>query len=77
MNFEMIFSRYIKFVNANSNIQSVQRPVIMKAFEHIQVRCIIGILGKLDLGIYVIDANTIKHIHLMRAINATSLSNRS
>lgn len=37
MNFEMILSRYIKFVNANSNIQSVQRPVVMKAFEHIQV----------------------------------------
>ncbi|KAJ8925772.1 hypothetical protein NQ315_009620 [Exocentrus adspersus] len=36
MNFEMILSRYIKFANANSNIQSVQRPVIMKAFEHIQ-----------------------------------------
>ncbi|KAJ8960326.1 hypothetical protein NQ318_004060, partial [Aromia moschata] len=36
MNFEMILSRYIKFANANSNIQTVQRPVIMKAFEHIQ-----------------------------------------
>lgn len=38
MNFEMIMSRYLKFANANSNIQSVQRPVIMKAFEHIQVK---------------------------------------
>lgn len=37
MNFEMIFSRYIKFVNANSNIQTVQRPVILKAFEHLKV----------------------------------------
>lgn len=39
MNFEMILSRYLKFANANSNVQSVQRPVIMKAFEHIQVIC--------------------------------------
>lgn len=37
MNFEMVFTRYLKFVNANSNIQTVQRPVIMKAFEHLQV----------------------------------------
>lgn len=37
MNFEMIFSRYIKFANANSNIQTVQRPVIIKAFEHLKV----------------------------------------
>lgn len=44
MNFEMILSRYLKFANANSNIQSVQRPVIMKAFEHIQVICKLYIL---------------------------------
>lgn len=37
MNFEMILSRYLKFANSNSNIQSVQRTVVMKAFEHIQV----------------------------------------
>lgn len=37
MNFEMIFTRYLKFVNANSNIQTVQRPVVMKAFEHLKV----------------------------------------
>nr|XP_022913748.1 origin recognition complex subunit 4 [Onthophagus taurus] len=36
MNFEMIYTRYVKFVNANSNIQTVQRAVVMKAFEHIQ-----------------------------------------
>lgn len=38
MNFEMIVSRYLKFVNSNSNIQSVQRSVVMKAFEHIKVK---------------------------------------
>jgi len=37
-NFEAIYNRYIKFANQNSSIQSVQRPVIMKAFEHIKVR---------------------------------------
>ncbi|XP_012274569.1 origin recognition complex subunit 4 [Orussus abietinus] len=36
INFEMILNRYAKFVNQNSSIQSVQRPVIMKAFEHIK-----------------------------------------
>lgn len=38
MNFEMILSRYLKFSNANSSVQPVQRSVVMKAFEHIQVR---------------------------------------
>lgn len=38
MNFEMIFARYLKFVCSNSNVQNVQRPVLMKAFEHIQVQ---------------------------------------
>lgn len=37
MNFEMIFTRYLKFVNANSNVQTIQRPVVMKAFEHLKV----------------------------------------
>lgn len=37
MNFEVIFARFTKFVNSNSNIQNVQRAVLMKAFEHIQV----------------------------------------
>lgn len=48
-NFEMILTRYNKFVNANSNVQNVQRSVVLKAFEHIQVgfRCPIqGILPK-------------------------------
>lgn len=36
-NFEMILTRYTKFSNANANIQTVQRAVIMKAFEHIEV----------------------------------------
>ncbi|XP_015602617.1 origin recognition complex subunit 4 [Cephus cinctus] len=36
LNFEMVLNRYMKFVNQNSSIQSVQRPVIMKAFEHIK-----------------------------------------
>ncbi|XP_043599414.1 origin recognition complex subunit 4 [Bombus pyrosoma] len=35
-NFEAIYNRYIKFANQNSSIQTVQRPVIMKAFEHIK-----------------------------------------
>ncbi|EFN77500.1 Origin recognition complex subunit 4 [Harpegnathos saltator] len=36
LNFETIYNRYIKFANQNSSIQSVQKPVIMKAFEHIK-----------------------------------------
>lgn len=36
LNFEMVLNRYIKFANQNSSIQSVQRPVIMKAFEHVK-----------------------------------------
>ncbi|XP_053979921.1 origin recognition complex subunit 4 [Hylaeus anthracinus] len=36
LNFETVYNRYIKFANQNSSIQSVQRPVIMKAFEHIK-----------------------------------------
>lgn len=37
MNFEMVLTRYLKFANANSAVQTVQRPVIMKAFEHLEV----------------------------------------
>lgn len=40
LNFETIYNRYIKFANQNSSIQSVQRPVIMKAFEHIKVKVV-------------------------------------
>ncbi|XP_020291652.1 origin recognition complex subunit 4 isoform X2 [Pseudomyrmex gracilis] len=36
LNFEAVYNRYVKFVNQHSSIQSVQRPVIMKAFEHIK-----------------------------------------
>ncbi|CAF4833245.1 unnamed protein product [Pieris macdunnoughi] len=36
MNFEMILNRYTKFANENSSTQSVPRPVILKAFEHLQ-----------------------------------------
>lgn len=41
LNFEMIYTRFLKFANVNSSIQLVQRPVVMKAFEHIQVMLII------------------------------------
>ncbi|KAF7275729.1 hypothetical protein GWI33_011328 [Rhynchophorus ferrugineus] len=36
MNFEMVYSRYVKFANKHASIQTVQRPVVMKAFEHIE-----------------------------------------
>ncbi|XP_063985608.1 origin recognition complex subunit 4 [Diachasmimorpha longicaudata] len=36
LNFETVLNRYIKFANQTSSIQTVQRPVIMKAFEHIK-----------------------------------------
>ncbi|XP_028167581.1 origin recognition complex subunit 4 isoform X1 [Ostrinia furnacalis] len=36
MNFEMVLHRYTKFANANSSAQTVPRPVILKAFEHLQ-----------------------------------------
>lgn len=36
-NFEMILTRYTKFINSNSSVQAVPRPVILKAFEHLQV----------------------------------------
>lgn len=36
-NFEMILTRYTKFANSSSNIQPVPRPVVLKAFEHLQV----------------------------------------
>ncbi|XP_023943911.2 origin recognition complex subunit 4 [Bicyclus anynana] len=36
MNFEMVLHRYTKFANANSSNQSVPRPVVLKAFEHLQ-----------------------------------------
>ncbi|XP_014363956.2 origin recognition complex subunit 4 isoform X1 [Papilio machaon] len=36
MNFEMVLHRYKKFVDKNSSTQTVPRPVILKAFEHLQ-----------------------------------------
>ncbi|XP_033336285.1 origin recognition complex subunit 4 [Megalopta genalis] len=36
LNFEAVYNRYNKFATQHSSIQSVQRPVIMKAFEHIK-----------------------------------------
>ncbi|XP_050359060.1 origin recognition complex subunit 4 [Nymphalis io] len=36
MNFEMVLHRYTKFSNTNSSTQTVPRPVILKAFEHLQ-----------------------------------------
>ncbi|XP_037968820.2 origin recognition complex subunit 4 [Plutella xylostella] len=36
MNFEMVLHRYTKFANTNSSTQAVPRPVILKAFEHLQ-----------------------------------------
>ena len=37
LNFEMVYNRYNQFAKQNSSIHSVQRPVIVKAFEHIKV----------------------------------------
>ncbi|XP_060520688.1 origin recognition complex subunit 4 [Cylas formicarius] len=45
MNFEMIYSRYTIFTNKQSNIQAVQRPVVMKAFEHIEKIELIGMIN--------------------------------
>ncbi|XP_048002049.1 origin recognition complex subunit 4 [Leguminivora glycinivorella] len=36
MNFEMVLHRYTKFAASNSSTQTVPRPVILKAFEHLQ-----------------------------------------
>lgn len=36
MNFEMIFTRFMKFVSANSNVHYVPKAVTMKAFEHLE-----------------------------------------
>ncbi|XP_026316338.1 origin recognition complex subunit 4 [Hyposmocoma kahamanoa] len=36
LNFEMVLHRYTKFALANSTAQTVPRPVILKAFEHLQ-----------------------------------------
>ncbi|XP_045782520.1 origin recognition complex subunit 4 [Maniola jurtina] len=41
MNFEMVLHRYTKFANTNSSNQSVPRPVVLKAFEHLELLQII------------------------------------
>ncbi|KAJ0170284.1 hypothetical protein K1T71_014212 [Dendrolimus kikuchii] len=48
MNFEMVLHRYTKFANANSSTQTVPRPVILKAFEHLQALEIIMPLRTTD-----------------------------
>lgn len=42
INFETVYNRYMQFAN-HSNMESVQRPVIIKAFEHLKVRIIFGL----------------------------------
>lgn len=37
MNFEMLYTSYVKFAHKHSSMQNVQRQVVMKAFEHIEV----------------------------------------
>jgi origin recognition complex subunit 4 len=51
MNFEMVLNRYLKFANANSSIQTTERPVIMKAFEQIQNLELISMLSAGNSGI--------------------------
>ncbi|XP_021933579.1 origin recognition complex subunit 4 isoform X2 [Zootermopsis nevadensis] len=38
LNFEMVYRRYCKFLSQNSTVQNVERPVVLKAFEHLEVR---------------------------------------
>ncbi|XP_077298234.1 origin recognition complex subunit 4 [Arctopsyche grandis] len=52
MNFEMILNRYTKFANSNSSAQSVPRPVILKAFEHLKsLEIICPIKGDTSLNV--------------------------
>lgn len=37
-NFEMILNRYFKFVKQSNSVKLSERPVILKAYERIQVR---------------------------------------
>ncbi|XP_066143844.1 origin recognition complex subunit 4 [Euwallacea fornicatus] len=48
MNFEMIYSRYLKFANKHLSTQKVPRPVVMKAFEHIERLELISMVGQGD-----------------------------
>ncbi|XP_063217744.1 origin recognition complex subunit 4 isoform X3 [Bacillus rossius redtenbacheri] len=36
LNFEMVLHRYMKFVSQNPSAEMAQRPVLLKAFEHLQ-----------------------------------------
>jgi hypothetical protein len=38
LNFEMVYRRYLKFASQNLTVQNVERPIILKAFEHLKVR---------------------------------------
>jgi Origin recognition complex (ORC) subunit 4 C-terminus len=37
INFEMVFSRYLKFAKGHSNFEDSNRNTVIKAFEHLQV----------------------------------------
>jgi hypothetical protein len=38
LNFEMVYRRYVKFSSQNLTVQNVEKPIILKAFEHLKVR---------------------------------------
>jgi len=38
LNFEMVYRRYHKFSSQNSTVQNVEKPIVLKAFEHLKVR---------------------------------------
>ncbi|CAH0717010.1 unnamed protein product, partial [Brenthis ino] len=57
MNFEMVLHRYTKFANTNSSTQTVPRPVVLKAFEHLQELEIIMPVKTTD-SIYNTDTTT-------------------
>ncbi|XP_045457641.1 origin recognition complex subunit 4 [Melitaea cinxia] len=57
MNFEMVLHRYTKFSNTNSSNQTVPRPVVLKAFEHLQELEIIMPVKNTD-SIYNTDTTT-------------------
>ncbi|KAK5648447.1 hypothetical protein RI129_003339 [Pyrocoelia pectoralis] len=49
-NFEIIFTRYSKFVSSISNIQDFQRTAVLKAFEHLQNLRLIGPVSSIGLS---------------------------
>jgi hypothetical protein len=42
LNFEMVYRRYHKFSSQNSTVQNVEKPIVLKAFEHLKVRSYYG-----------------------------------